>query len=418
LITDSLNDLAVFGGKPAFEEKLHVGRPNIGDRVRLLQRINDILDTRWLSNMGPYEKEFERRICDLTGVRNCIAMCNATVALEIAIRACDLTGEVIIPSFTFIATAHALRWQQITPVFCDVDPETHNLDPTKIEELITEKTTGILPVHLWGRACDTEAIEEIARRHNLTIVYDAAHAFGCSYKGRMIGGFGRAEVFSFHPTKFINSFEGGAIVTNDDNLAAKLRLMKNFGFAGIDKVSYIGTNGKMNEASAAMGLTSLESLDEFVATNRANYYQYRERLSSIPGLRPASYDEREKCNYQYIVVELEEAETGINRNDLIQVLWAENVLARRYFYPGCHRAEPYRSDFLQGGPLLPETEKLATRVMTLPTGSAVGEAEIEKICQIIDFAVAHGKEIHERLGSEVFQPESSPRTRTIASPAV
>ena len=417
MIKDNLNDLATFGGQPAFGEKLHVGRPNIGDRDQLMQRLNDILDTRWLSNMGPYEKEFERSICDLTGVRNCIAMCNATVALEIAIRACNLTGEVIIPSFTFIATAHALRWQKINPVFCDLDPETHNLDPTKIEELITDKTTGIIPVHLWGRACDTEAIEEIARRHNLQVVYDAAHALGCSSKGKMIGGFGRAEVFSFHPTKFINSFEGGAIVTDDDDLAEKMRLMKNFGFAGIDQISYIGTNGKMSEASAAMGLTSLESMDRFVATNRDNYQEYRDRLTSIPGLRQASYDEREKCNYQYIVVEVEEAITGINRDELIQVLWAENVLARRYFYPGCHRSEPYRSDFLQGGPLLPETDKIAGRVMTLPTGTAVGRTEIEKICQIIDFTVRQGKEIHERLVGGP-QQESSPRTPTVALPSV
>ena len=181
-------------------------------------------------------------------------MCNATVALEIAIRAMGMSGEVIVPSFTFVATAHALQWQEITPVFCDIDPRTHNLDPNRIEEMITPRTTGIIGVHVWGRPCAVDALAEIAQRRHLKLLFDAAHAFGCSYQGQMIGNFGDAEVFSFHATKFFNTFEGGAVVTNDDELAAKMRLMKNFGFHGYDNVIYVGTNGKMSEVSAAMGL--------------------------------------------------------------------------------------------------------------------------------------------------------------------
>src|SRR6185369_3387994 len=205
----------------------------------------------------------EQRVAKMLGVRHCIAMCNATVALEITIRALGLTGEVLVPSFTFIATAHALQWQQIIPVFCDVDPETHCLNPRSVEKMITPRTTGIIGVHLWGRGCDIGSLSEIARSNGLKLLFDAAHAFGCSYEGRMIGGFGDAEVFSFHATKFFNTFEGGAVTTNDDDLAEKIRLMKNFGFAGYDQVIYLGTNGKMSEVSAAMGLTSLESLDDF-----------------------------------------------------------------------------------------------------------------------------------------------------------
>ncbi|MEI2422502.1 DegT/DnrJ/EryC1/StrS family aminotransferase, partial [Arthrospira platensis SPKY2] len=175
-------------------------------------------------------------------------MCNGTIALEILIRATELKGEVIVPSFTFIATAHALQWQEITPVFCDIDPKTHTLDPLAVEKMITPRTSGIIGVHVWGQPCNIEALTEIANQHNLKLVFDASHAFGCSYQGTMIGNFGEAEVFSFHATKFVNTFEGGAVVTNNDELAAKIRLMKNFGFAGFDNVIYIGTNGKMDEA--------------------------------------------------------------------------------------------------------------------------------------------------------------------------
>jgi dTDP-4-amino-4,6-dideoxygalactose transaminase len=396
----SLADLAVFGGRPAFAEKLHVGRPNIGRREALMARIDDLLDRRWLTNDGPFVQEFEQRVADFVGVRHCIAMCNATIALEIAIRALGLTGEVIVPSFTFVATAHALQWQEITPVFCDVDPETHTLDARQVERMITPRTSGVIGVHLWGRLCNTEALEEVCRRRNLRLLYDAAHAFGSSRGGRMAGGFGDAEVFSFHATKFFNTFEGGAVTTDDDDLAARMRLMKNFGFAGYDNVIYIGTNGKMSEVSAAMGLTSFESLDEFVAVNRRNYEFYRAGTAGLPGVRMTAYDERERNNYQYIVLEIDEDEAGVGRDDLIKILWAENVVARRYFYPGCHRMEPYRSYYPHAGLMLPETEALSQRVLLLPTGTAVGEAEIGEICRIIRLAVEAGGEVRERLTAE------------------
>jgi dTDP-4-amino-4,6-dideoxygalactose transaminase len=393
-----LSDLAIFGGTPASAEKLHVGRPNIGNRQRLLERINDLLDRRWLSNNGPYVQDFERRIADMLGVKHCVAMCNATVGLEIAIRAAGLKGEVIVPSMTFIATAHALQWQEITPIFCDVDPKSYNIDPRCVEEMITPRTTGIIGVHLWGRPCDVESLAEIAQRRNLRLLYDAAHAFGCSYKGRMIGNFGDAEVFSFHATKFLNTFEGGAVVTNDDDLAVKVRLMKNFGFAGYDSVIYIGTNGKMNEVSAAMGLTSLESLQELIAVNHRNYKQYQRELEGLPGIHQMPYDETEKCNYQYIVLEVDEAVTQVSRDQLVDILWAENVLARRYYYPGCHRMEPYRSYFPHAGLLLPNTERLVRRVLSLPTGTAIGDEEISRICQILRLVVENGYEVRERMG--------------------
>ncbi len=410
-----LEDLALLGGEAAFADPLHVGRPNIGERSRLFDRLNDILDTRWLSNGGRYEQEFEQRIAAMVGARHCIAVCNGTAALELAIRALRLGGDVVVPSFTFVATAHALAWWGINPVFCDVDPISHNLDPREVERAITPATTAILGVHLWGRPCDTEALEQIAQRHEVKLLFDAAHAFGCSHSGRMIGTFGNAEIFSFHATKIVNAFEGGAVVTNDDELADELRLLKNFGFAGYDRVTGIGTNGKMSEASAAMGLTSLESLHDFVAVNRRNHTLYAEELRDATGLSVLPYEFGEDRNWQYVVLEVDEKGFGLSRDDLQRVLWAENVLARRYFYPGCHRMEPYRSSYPEARLRLPRTEELARRVLCLPTGTSIGPAEIATISAVIRFAAGRHHELAARLHPlppERREREPSPFDRT------
>lgn len=386
---EQVRHLALLGGAPAFQEVLHVGRPNIGNRDRLLARVNDMLDRRWLSNNGPFLLELEQKLRELMGVKHCIVMANATIALEIAARALDLRGEVILPSFTFVATAHALQWQEITPVFCDIDPRTHTIDPSKIENLITPRTTGIVGVHVWGRACDIEALGVIAQRHNLKLMFDAAHAFACTHHGQMIGGFGDAEVFSFHATKFFNTFEGGAITTNNDELAQRIRNMRNFGFAGLDTVIDLGINGKMSEISAAMGLTSLESLDQFIQTNHQNYLAYTEGLAGIPGVKLVQYDPQERNNYQYVVIEIDERISGMSRDLLVEILHAENVRARRYFYPGVHQMEPYRSYFPNARLVLPETEKLTQKALQLPTGTSITPSDIQVICDMIRFAFEH-----------------------------
>ncbi|MGD1108566.1 MAG: DegT/DnrJ/EryC1/StrS family aminotransferase [Terracidiphilus sp.] len=376
---------------------LHVGRPNIGDRAALLARINAMLDSRWFTNNGPLVREFEAQIARYVGVKHCIAMCNATMALENAFRALELKGEVIVPAYTFIATAHALQWQEITPVFADMDPATHTISPVSIERLITPRTTGIIGVHVWGRACDTDAIEEIGRKRGLKVMYDAAHAFGCSRQGRMIGGFGTCEVFSFHATKFLNSFEGGAVVTNDDILADRLRLMRNFGFGGYDEVVYLGVNGKMTEVCAAMGLTSLEAIDDLIAVNRRNYEAYQQQLQGLPGIGLIRYDPAERNNYQYIVVEVDPEQSPLNRDELVAVLHSENVLARKYFWPGCHRMEPYRSLQPNAHLLLPVTEQIASRILLLPTGQTVDVAIVESICGIIRTALSQSAAVRSAL---------------------
>jgi dTDP-4-amino-4,6-dideoxygalactose transaminase len=366
---------------------LHVGRPNIGNRESFLARVNDILDRRWLSNNGPVVQEFEKRVSEILGVKHVLAMCNATAAIEIACRALGLKGEVILPSYTFVATAHALQWQEITPVFCDMDPATHNIEPAKIERLITPKTTGIIGVHVWGRGCDTEAIEAIAAKRNLKVMYDASHGFGCSKGERMLGTFGECEVFSFHATKFINCLEGGVVATNNDELAYKMRMMTNFGFTGYDKVEYLGINGKMNEISAAMGLTNLEAMEEIIAVNRRNYDAYHAGLAELPGISLINYERAEKNNYQYVVIEVDPKLCPVDRDGIVRVLHAENIIARKYFWPGCHKMEPYRSLQPNANLLLAETERIAARVIVLPTGQSVDEKTVEKICGMIRNAV-------------------------------
>lgn len=394
---NNIDELAFWGGDLLFGETLHVGRPNIGSREKLLARITDMLDRRWLSNNGPFQVELEQKLAELLQVKHCILINNATIALEIVVRALGLRGEVIVPSFTFVATAHALQWMGVTPVFCDIDPATHNIDPEKLESLITPRTTGILGVHVWGRSCDVEVLNRIAQKHQLKLMFDAAHAFACSHQGQMIGGFGDAEVFSFHATKFFNTFEGGAVATHNDELAARVRSMRNFGFAGLDNVIDLGTNGKMSEISAAMGLTSLESLQEFIQVNHQNYQAYASGLEGIPGVKLIEFDPHEKNNYQYIVIEVDETGAGISRDALVQLLHAENIRARRYFYPGCHQMEPYRSAHPPAGRSLPVTEQLTQNVLQLPTGTAVGRDDVLQICEFIRFVVAHSDEITTRM---------------------
>ena len=395
-----MSELAILGGTPAFPEPVHVGRPNIGDRARLMERIEGVINRRWLTNDGPLVHEFEEAIATMLGVPHCIAMCNGTVALEIAIRAAGLSGEVIVPPFTFVATAHALQWQAITPVFCDVDPRTHNLDPTRVEALITPRTTGILGVHVWGRPAPVDELTRIAADHGLRLLFDAAHALGCSTGGRMIGGFGTAEVLSFHATKVVNSFEGGAIVTADEEFADVARLMRNHGFADYDQVGHVGTNGKMSEIAAAMGLTSLESREEFVAANRRNYETYSAALQGVDGVELIGYDSAESCNWQYVVIEVDES-AGLSRDELQAVLWAENVLARRYFFPGCHRMEPYRTLFPDVAERLPETERLVQRVLALPTGTSMSTDAVTAVAGLVARAMRDAPRLRAALRATV-----------------
>jgi len=362
---------------------LMVGRPNTGNREMFDRLVDGIFERRWFTNNGELVNQLEARLCGYLGVRHCIPVCNATVALQIVCQALDLGGEIIVPAFTFVATPHSVQWEGHTPVFCDIEPTTHLMDPDQVEALITARTTAILGVHVWGRACHPDRLQAIADRHGLALYFDAAHAFGCGHGGKMIGNFGRCEVFSFHATKFFNTFEGGAIATNDDELAARIRLMINFGFSNIDQVVHLGTNGKMSEIHAAMGLSCFDSLERILAINRGHYDAYRSNLEGLPGVRFCHYDDVELSNFQYVAIELDPAQAGITRDELMVVLHEHGIVARRYFHPGCHRMEPYASLRRTAGQPLPVTETVCQNVLVLPTGSGVDAEDIATVAGLI-----------------------------------
>ncbi|MBT3015981.1 MAG: DegT/DnrJ/EryC1/StrS family aminotransferase [Candidatus Thiodiazotropha sp. (ex Clathrolucina costata)] len=379
---NTTHDLAINGAEPAFTEPLHVGRPSIGDRELFLRFTNEILDRQWLTNNGPVVRELEGRIADYHDVSHCVAMCSGTVALEIAIRALQLKGEVIVPSYTFIATAHALHWQAITPIFADIDLHTHNLDPAAVRRMITPRTTGIIGVHLWGRIAAVEALQSIADEYQLKLMFDAAHAFGCTRAGTKVGNFGSCEVLSFHATKFFHTFEGGAVLTNDDELAETMRLMRNFGFSGVDNVIHPGTNGKMTEIAAAMGLTNIQSIDKVIDHNRGVYQAYSEALADVATVDLLAYDEEESNNYQYVVVEVTD-NSPVTRDQIVDALQAENVLARRYFWPCCHRKKPYSDLYPNAGSFLLNSERVSERVIVLPAGPEMDDERVDRVVSII-----------------------------------
>jgi dTDP-4-amino-4,6-dideoxygalactose transaminase len=285
----------------------------------------------------------------------------------------------------------------VKPVFCDIDPETHCLDVDSIEAAITSRTTGILAVHMWGNTCATNALQDIAERHRIKLLFDAAHAFGCGTRQRAVGSYGDAEVFSFHATKFVHAFEGGAIVTDNGELAARLRLMVNFGFSDEDEVRHLGTNGKMSEASAAMGLTSLESMDDIIEHNRRNFEAYASGLSGVPGVTVRAKSPEHRHNYHYVITEVDEAEAGLSRDELVAALRLENVVARRYFHPGCHRMQPYAGLFPQAGRTLPVTEAVAGRVMALPTGMSVSQDDVGVLTSRIAAILRQGPAVRAAL---------------------
>jgi len=275
-----------------------------------------------------------------------------------------------------VSTAHTLLGQGITPVFSDIDPKSWNIDCDHCESLITKNTTAIIATHLWGRSCNIQRLKDIAERHKIHLLFDAAHAFGCTCNGEMIGRFGSAEVFSFHATKVFHTFEGGAITTNDSVLAERLEEMRNFGFTGYDQVSELGTNAKMPEVCAAMGLANIGSIEHLIHSNRKVYERYQNCLKNFEGIKLLEYDPLESNNYQYIVLEVDEERIGLSRDELLHILHNENIIARRYFYPGNHKMEPYNSLYPEVDFDLPVTNSIASKVLLLPGGSGVSEAQI------------------------------------------
>jgi len=367
-----------FGSLPVF-----VGRPNLGNKDLFIQYVNEIYSSKILSNSGPLVVEFEEKLKNYLGVEHCVAVANATVGIELAAKALDLKGEVLVPSYSFVASAHALSWVGLKPQFVDIEKEDHLISIKDLMEKITPETSAILGVHLWGTPCHIDELTKIAGSSGLKIIFDAAHAFGNSFNGRKIGNFGDVEIFSFHATKFFNTFEGGLITTNNEKLANKVREMRNFGFVDYDKVVSLGINAKMSEIHAAMGLTNLNLIEKFLSANEANYKQYAEIFENSEVGK--IYQKNSNGNKQYVILELAESFVDL-RDQLIMHLHESGIIARKYFWPGIHNMEPYASSLKLNQKELINTEIVANRVCVLPTGTSVSPNECKLISQkIINF---------------------------------
>jgi len=391
-----IDDLAVFGGTPAFESPLPVGQLYLPDWTDFERLFRGIFARRYFTNHGPLVRELDERIAAYLGVRHATNVTNGTVALMIALRALDLRGEVIVPSFTFPATVQAISWAGLTPVFCDVDPATHMLTAENVRKLIGPRTSGVLGVHLWGRACDPDALQKLCLENNLRLLFDAAHAFSCTWNGHRIGGLGDVECFSLHATKLLSAMEGGCLTTNDDGLAARIRTIRNFHVSESFVQVSLRINGKMTEAQAGMALLSLDMLPAVLERNQCVFDIYSRYAQTWCGLRLLEAPLGETWNHQYCVLEVDARLAGLERDELLEVLRSEGVLARRYFYPGLHRLPPYFAR-PEHGNVLPVTDELCKTVMQLPLGARVSARDAERVGRLLGFVLEHGTEIRKRL---------------------
>ena len=387
-------ELALVTGIPAFTTTLKTGSPNVLQPDRTAALIAAAMRDNRLTNDGPLVQELESRFAAFQGVKHAVAVANDTLGLQLAAWALGMRGDILMPSFTFIGTAHALAWIGLRPVFCEVSRDTHTLDPQRVVDAMTSATGGILGVHIWGQPCDIESLQRIAKTRGVPLLFDSAHACGSSYRSVRVGGFGDAEVFSLHATKSINGLEGGVVTTNNEDLAERVRLLRNFGFVGEDAVSGIGINAKMNEFSAAMALANLECYDRLFAHDREIHEAYRHGLAGLDGiaLQECRPDSR-RCDH-YAVVSVSET-AAIGCEALRRVLAAENVIARRYFFPGCHRLPPYNREHRS----LPITDRLCRTVLQLPTGLQLTPEDAAKIAAIVAHACEHADEVEAVLAT-------------------
>ena len=395
---DPTESLSFLGGKIQFTTPLHVGQMNLPKWEHFENAFRDIFTRRYYTNHGVLAQELEDSLAEFFGVRHVVTMTNGAIALMLAAKALNLTGKVIVPAFTFAVTAQSLTWAGIEPLFCDVDPQSHMLTPELVAPLLNDQdVSAILPVHLWGNLCNTEALEDLAQKKGIPVYYDASHAFGCTRKGRKAGCHGILECFSFHPTNVFNTAEGGCVCVNDDDIAERLRnLRSSYGRRESVKVS-INANGRFSEAQAAMGLLSLKDYASVVAANKAKCELYTELLGDIPGIRILQPVSGEECNYQHVVLEIDNQAFGLTRDQLMRLLEAENILAQRSFAPGIHRCSPYKEHYPHFLDALPITDMLCECVMQISSGHAVSLQDVRSICEIIIVIYNNADSLRERL---------------------
>lgn len=359
--------------------KINVTRSSMPPFEDYIEEIRDIWDSRYLTNNGPKHQKLEEELEKYFGVKHVILFTNGHLALEFMIEGLDLTGEVITTPFTFASTTNSLHRKGITPIFCDINEDDYTIDADKIEALITEKTTAIMPVHVYGKLCDTEKIQKIADRYNLKVIYDAAHAFGVFKNGISSAAFGDASMFSFHATKVFNTIEGGCVATNDDELAKKLNTLKNFGLDANANCIYSGGNGKMSEFQAAMGLCNLKYLQGEIAKRREAADEYITRLKNIKGIKIPCNQEGVLDNYSYFPVVFENYK--YTRDEVADRLAKEGIGARKYFYPTVNSFTCYAH--LEQANSTPISTKIAENVLTLPLYAGLTREEVDMICDII-----------------------------------
>jgi len=365
------------------KKKIYVTKPDLPELDKFYDKLKILWDTRYLTNNGPFHKKLEQELADFLGVKYVSLITNGTIALIIALKALDIKGEVITTPFTFPATTHALYWNGLKPVFCDIRPTDGNIDPDKIESLITEKTVAILPVHVYGNPCDNDKIQQLANKYNLKVIYDAAHAFGVEKNHKSILNWGDLSILSFHATKVFNTLEGGAIITNDYKLKQKIDRLKNFGI--IDEVTVIdvGINGKMSEVNAIMGLLQLEIFEENRKKREKIFNIYINELSKIPGVKIFNYNKEVKYNYSYFPIFIDKKKFGLSRDELYMKFRENNVWVRKYFYPLTSQFQMYKSLESADAKNIPVAIQLSEEVLCLPIYSTLDLIEVDYIINII-----------------------------------
>lgn len=354
--------------------------PSLDD---FLPYLEDIWQRKWLTNNGHYHKELEKALCDYLKVPYVSLFTNGTLPLMCALQALRITGEVITTPYSFVATSHSLWWNGIKPVFVDIDPGTCNIDPSKIEAAITPKTTAIMPVHVYGKPCDTGRIQEIADKYGLKVIYDAAHAFGVEVNGHSILEAGDMSTLSFHATKVYNTIEGGALVCHDEKMKRRIDYLKNFGFAGETTIIAPGINGKMDEIRSAYGLINLKQVDAAIDSRRQVALQYRNTLQKVKGIRFMEDMPGVRHNYSYFPIFVDSEEYGMSRDELYFKMKEGDVLGRRYFYPLISEFSTYRGLESARPENLPVAHRIADSVICLPMYHGIRKYEIERILSLI-----------------------------------
>lgn len=363
------------------DKQILVTRSSMPELEEYIDEIREIWDTHWLTNMGPKHIKLQNELQNYLGVSNVELLTNGHMAIELSLQAMNLQGEVITTPYTFASTTHAIVRNGLTPVFCDINPIDFTIDVTKMERLITDRTCAIVPVHVYGNICNIEEIEKLAQKYELKVLYDAAHSFGETYKGKGVGNFGDASCFSFHATKVFNTIEGGAVSYKDPELGRKLYELKNFGIHGPEEVDAVGANAKMNEFCAAMGLCNLRHVDDEISKRQVVAERYRERLENIEGLQLNVNQPEVKSNYAYFPVIFDEKVYGASRNEVFEALAKNGIGARKYFYPLTNTFACFNKKFNVDE--TPVARSIAKRVLTLPLYADLSIRDVDRICDII-----------------------------------